>query len=933
MPTDSFDSLCKLMERISNTSAIKDRKALFRNYLQFWRKKYQQDFYPAMRLLLPGLDKSRYHMKESKLARVYISVLKLSPSSEAATSLLDWKKPSTTDENKPVGDFAAIAYRIIQERSTVTNPTKTVEDVNNLLDNLQSGDVDDASRKKFFQEIVSSYSAREQHWLIRIILRDLKIGMTDNTMLNEYHWQAKDYYQTTSNLKLVCDDLMDPNTKIDDPVIQLTHAFQPQLSRKGFAKDFVSLKSTQDGTFYVEEKIDGERTQMHFNKQAGVFQWFTRKGTDYTHYFGSSSTDHRKLSGHVADLITVEKNIILDGELVAYDPVGDVYMPFGTLKTAALQESMDSDKPHPCFVVFDVVFIDDRHVYKYPLRIRLQELSKYVTDKYGYLHLLPRKTLPLNPNNDVKQEEKEILQVMEEMIEQRMEGVVLKSPDAPYMLNERAHSSWLKIKPDFYDALGDTFDLLVVGGKYGTGRRSKRLAQFMCALRVQEDQKSFVSFCMVGTGFKLQEFEMFEGMLKDCKQVAYDPYNLPPWFKHPEKSTEKPDVIFPNFNECLVFEIKGSEIVPSTTWSAGYTLRFPRYKALREDKDWSNVNTVPLMRKRMNEKSTSIDWMQPTKKPRVVRRAMTQPQLLASQQGADLKNVQKLTDLFASYTFYVVDTNSHPKTPLELLIASHGGKLLQTHKHSTPVTVIAGEKIFTVDSLIAQDIDILRPEWLLDSVHAQKILPLEPKYMLHAGSNTRNMFKSMMDDYGDSYTERATTESLNEIFARDATKPATDATKLPTQISDAAAQDLRKRYFNMTPMPGMFFTGAHAYFDEPVSDENATPMERVNCASLRDKIHRLRMEFEFYGGTAVDSLLDQRLTHIITPQHQKEQLTALIKQARSGNRSTAPYVVPLVWVQQCIQNQTHLDESAYNPVSYNLKHEEHPFFIHFSFSR
>ena len=38
------------------------------------------------------------------------------------------------------------------------------------------------------------------------------------------------------------------------------------------------------------------------------------------------------------DPLSVLISIILDGELVAYDPIADVYLPFGTLKSAALRK-------------------------------------------------------------------------------------------------------------------------------------------------------------------------------------------------------------------------------------------------------------------------------------------------------------------------------------------------------------------------------------------------------------------------------------------------------------------------------------------------------------------------------------------------------------------------------------------------------------------
>lgn len=47
---------------------------------------------------------------------------------------------------------------------------------------------------------------------------DLKIGMTDNSMLQVYHPQAREMYALCSNLEKVCKDLQDPFKKLHQTV-------------------------------------------------------------------------------------------------------------------------------------------------------------------------------------------------------------------------------------------------------------------------------------------------------------------------------------------------------------------------------------------------------------------------------------------------------------------------------------------------------------------------------------------------------------------------------------------------------------------------------------------------------------------------------------------------------------------------------------------
>lgn len=60
---------------------------------------------------------------------------------------------------------------------------------------------------------------------------------------------------------------------------------------------------------------------------------------------------------------------------------------------------------------------------------------------------------------------------LNEAIDQNEEGIVLKQLSSIYKPNART-AGWWKVKPDYVDSLSDQLDILVVGGYYGTGRRT-----------------------------------------------------------------------------------------------------------------------------------------------------------------------------------------------------------------------------------------------------------------------------------------------------------------------------------------------------------------------------------------------------------------------------------------------------------------------------
>ena len=56
--------------------------------------------------------------------------------------------------------------------------------------------------------------------------------------------------------------------------ITLFHPFKPQLGHKDVPKNVSNV--SHEGKFYIEEKLDGDRMQMHYDAATKKFKWFTR---------------------------------------------------------------------------------------------------------------------------------------------------------------------------------------------------------------------------------------------------------------------------------------------------------------------------------------------------------------------------------------------------------------------------------------------------------------------------------------------------------------------------------------------------------------------------------------------------------------------------------------------------------------------------------
>lgn len=136
--------------------------------------------------------------------------------------------------------------------------------------------------------------------MTRIILRQLKVGIGERLLLEQWHPDAFRLFNVCSSLKRVCYQLYDPNISLDDEEqdIKVFSCFMPQLAqyKERGIEDIPAIKLGQQ--FYIEEKLDGERVQMHMHQ--GKFKFFSRRARDLTSLYGDSvDAEHSALTKHL----------------------------------------------------------------------------------------------------------------------------------------------------------------------------------------------------------------------------------------------------------------------------------------------------------------------------------------------------------------------------------------------------------------------------------------------------------------------------------------------------------------------------------------------------------------------------------------------------------------------------------------------------------
>ena len=228
------------------------------------------------------------------------------------------------------------------------------------------------------------------------------------------------------------------------------------------------------------------------------------------------------------------------------------------------------------FFLFDVLYLDGKSLLKTPLRKRKDVLEEYFP---GHEEIAHAKYLA---TKDVA----ELESFFAEALHWGAEGVVLKDAHSGYEPGARGWR-WIKFKKEYQTELADTFDLVIVGGMYGAGRRADTYGSLLGAAFDPQSNK-FYSLTKVGAGFPDKVLAQLPTML--------EPYRLP----HKHRLVETGMTADVWFEPARVMEVRGAELTVSpvhtvareTLKKGGLALRFPRFVRWRADKSPEQATTV-----------------------------------------------------------------------------------------------------------------------------------------------------------------------------------------------------------------------------------------------------------------------------------------------------------------------------------------------------
>ncbi|KAL8900689.1 MAG: hypothetical protein Q9192_000939 [Flavoplaca navasiana] len=848
------------------------RRNLIEQFISRWRLEVGNDIFPAFRLILPEKDRERpmYGLKEKTIAKLLIKVMKINKDSEDGFNLLNWKQPGQSTTSRMAGDFAGRCHEVIAKRPILIKVgDMSIGEVNGLLDDLSAAQKEDA-QQRIFMQFYQRMNADELMWLIRIILRQMKVGATEKTFFNIWHPDAESLFNISSNLRRVCWELYDQNIRLegDDRGITLMQCFQPQLAQfqmHDLSKMIAKLRPTEDDrVFWIEEKLDGERMQLHMDSDDAIpggkrFAFFSRKAKDYTYLYGNGFEDERAaLTRHLKKVFHENvQSLILDGEMITWDPETDAMVPFGTLKTAALEQQKNhlSQGHRPFFKVFDILYLNGQPLADYTMRDRRKALTLSVQPE--------SRRLEIHPYVEATSVQ-EIEKMLQRVVAEASEGLVIKNPRSAYRLNDR-NDDWIKVKPEYMTEFGEDLDCIIVGGYYGSGRRGGNLSSFMCGLRVDENQvrngtspMKCYSFFKVGGGFTAQDYAEIrhrtEGKWKpwDSKRPPIDYIEL----AGGQLQYERPDVwIRPD--ESVVISVKAAQVTPTDSFRTGHTLRFPRFKSIRKDRQWDTALSLSGFQalKSNAELETDKKRMQVDDSRKKRQKTSRKKPLTIAGGNVMLQTPYggPATSVFRGQNFYIMTDCVKPekmtKEELEQMVKANGGKICQQRNTSIDTICIGDRQTVQVASAIKTGgVDIIRPSWIFDCIKQAEVerekptflLPLEPQHLFATFDGSEQIVHTNVDEYNDSFVRDVTLDELRNICAAMPAK-----SELYSNLN-AVKRDLEEHMHDIQNLPGWLFKDRLIYFDTTVGtqwdsqDSTKTTIDKSTAELMQAK----RIELE-----------------------------------------------------------------------------------------
>lgn len=354
-----------------------------------------QSVFPLFRLIMAELDSSRnIYMKEKLIAGAYCRAMGFAKGTSAYEMLHGYTDPLKVPRHL-VGDLSLVIEDVLKKRENNEPSRVTVGTINKLLDELaglrhrnihhnhqwrneETTNSNNNNNRKNLNEVREKWlikvrdkglSPLEHKWLVRILLKKVEFGLGWKMILPRYSRYAMNLYNANNSLKNVCDKLANPEFQkhleeqerfesanrqgtitrwapqshpatlgsVISPMFSARTTFESCMSLiasnhaeylKAAGKEKTQCLALKFPAICAEVKLDGERMLAHVVQGKVTLQ--TRNSKWYSDLYSPV------IGAPLRDALSkYNVNVILDGEIMAWDGGREEYIPFGANRTVA----------------------------------------------------------------------------------------------------------------------------------------------------------------------------------------------------------------------------------------------------------------------------------------------------------------------------------------------------------------------------------------------------------------------------------------------------------------------------------------------------------------------------------------------------------------------------------------------------------------------
>ncbi|KPI95052.1 DNA ligase 4 [Papilio xuthus] len=882
VPADDvlFEDVCTMLDSIAKAKKKYEKVTILTNYVDDFRLKVAQingpkdpSFYPILRLLLPGLERERssYNLREKRLGSKLVQALAWDEKSPASQKLLNYRA-----NNRNQKDFTTVVCDelkyTVSEKSTLT-----IGNINEILDKIAN--VENGKPREYFELFIAKTASLEQvltsvlkkinvkqlKWLLRIILKDMKLNMGQSRIFEAYDSEAEYIYDNCNDLKKVCESIEKGNTRPSQMGVEIFNSISPMLLSPLPITKVHALSSTK--TYITEEKYDGERFQIHMENH--VYKYFTRRGHE-RHNFGTNY-DSGMLTPLLKNCFAPNvKSFILDGEMMGWNEDEEEFGSKGmNFDVKALK---DNSEFKPSFCAFDLLYFNGVPLVGppekggLPLIKRLEILDELFVDIPQVLFHSKRETV--RDNSD-------IVAAFNKSVDEEKEGITIKDTESYYLANRR-NGGWYKTKGEYTKSTIQDLDLLIIG---------KRSGRYYVAC-LDNSGVSPRWLCMAGVGH-----------LSAAARWALNSRLQPHWRRRAVHPT--PDYL--QFNKqhveywippekSVVLQMRASELVKSDKYGTPYTLRFQRVVKVRYDKPVQDILTFrefeeivasdsKVVKLNKTISSDSIDSVANIPHKRRVKKPLQVAEQFRMQNTGEV--VVKSKALLGRNICILSDDEDCSKLELIKILEAHGGKHTEHYGVDTWCCV-AGRLTYYVKNLIelksndGSKLDIVSSAWLRNLPDSDELCSLSPFDMLSVKRETRLKMSLHYDKFGDSYTQLLNVDILRKCFEK--------------MESDK---------------PLIYLTTQEKFKVDKALFSDNNPYSYLRCCFLAlpnsDSIYAIRAKM--YGANLCD-LNSENVTHIVLSKMASNEDKMAAKKCEA-------FVVSEAWLDSCLREGRHVSEKSF----------------------